>query len=100
MFDMQDFCNFFALRQQHTVLIRDAPQNHDENHVHKNRRNQRAEADDGIRIRQLRSSAAAKNVAAPMMLAAAAGRITLRKIAGRVVTDRRMAMRSSTVMVT
>ena len=30
----------------------------------------------------------------------AAGRITLRQIAGRVVTDRRMAMRSSTVMVT
>ena len=47
-----------------------------------------------------RSTASAKNVAAPMIPAAAAGRITLRKIAGRVVTDRRMAMRSSTVMVT
>ena len=52
MFDMQDFCNFFALRQQHTVLVRDAPQNHDENHVHNDRRDQRAEADDGIRIRE------------------------------------------------
>ena len=51
MFDMQDFCNFFALRQQHTVLVRDAPQNNDENHVHNDRRDQRAEADDGIRIR-------------------------------------------------
>ena len=50
---MQDFCNFFALWQQHAVLISDAPQNDDENHIYKNRRNQRTKADDRIRVCQI-----------------------------------------------
>ena len=50
---MQPTGNFLPLGQQHAVLISDAPQNDDENHIYKNRRNQRTKADDRIRVCQI-----------------------------------------------